>query len=173
MGQVSPPLKHYVDQLPDRSVRILIPGAGRAYEAAYLHRRGYEQVWVCDWAEAAFGWLRREVPDFPTTHQLVTSFFDLDIEVDLILEQTFFCAIDPSLRPAYARQAAALLAPGGTLAGLFWAHDFEEGPPFGGSLPEYKELFLPHFTFVQEGISPHSIPPRAGRELFLEMEVSG
>ena len=169
MGQVSPPLRHYIDQLEDKDIRILIPGAGRAYEAAYLHQRGFRHVYVCDWADAAFAWLRMQVPDFPRAHQLTEDFFDLAIEVDLIMEQTFFCAIDPDDRPAYAEQAADLLAEAGKLVGLFWATEFAEGPPYGGHLSEYRTLFRPYFRIVYADISPYSIPPRAGRELFLEL----
>ena len=40
-GYVSAPLKEYFDQLTDRSLRILIPGAGNAYEAEYLWSLGF------------------------------------------------------------------------------------------------------------------------------------
>jgi len=36
MGEVSPPIKAYIDQLTNKDLSILIPGAGNAYEAAYL-----------------------------------------------------------------------------------------------------------------------------------------
>ena len=34
MGMVSPPIKAYIDQLENKDLSILIPGAGNAYEAA-------------------------------------------------------------------------------------------------------------------------------------------
>ncbi|WP_265090289.1 TPMT family class I SAM-dependent methyltransferase [Psychrobacter cibarius] len=42
MGQVSPPLKAYIDQLPEsaKEQAILVPGAGNAYEVGYLHEQG-------------------------------------------------------------------------------------------------------------------------------------
>jgi len=171
IGDVSKPLKAYIDGLANKQLRVLIPGAGRAYEAAYLHQQGFEQVYVCDWAEDAFQLLRTQVPDFPTEHQLVQNFFELDLTVDLILEQTFFAAIRPEQRPDYARKAAELLAPKGRLAGVLFAQPFPtEGPPFGGTAEEYRTYFEPHFAVLQMDISENSIKPRAGKELFIELQ---
>jgi len=171
IGDVSRPLQVYIDELKNKQLRILIPGAGRAYEAVYLHRQGFEQVYVCDWAEEAFQYLRKEAPDFPDEHQLVNDFFQLDFTVDLILEQTFFAAISPDLRHDYARQAANLLAPNGRLAGVLFAQPFPtEGPPFGGTAEEYRTYFEPYFKILHLDISQHSIKPRAGQELFIELE---
>lgn len=171
LGAVSPALKEYLDRITDKTLRILIPGAGSAYEAIYLHRAGFTQIYVCDWAPSAFGYLRREAPDFPEAHLIVADFFKLDLQVDLILEQTFFCAIAPELREAYAEKTAGLLAAGGKLAGLLFAFPFEqEGPPFGGTREEYERLFTPHFQILHLAISEASIKPRAGRELFIELQ---
>lgn len=172
IGHASPPLLEYVNQLNDKQIRILIPGAGRAYEAVYLHRAGFEQVWVCDWAPAAFEHLLEHCPEFPRERLLAADFFELDMEFDLILEQTFFCAISRQQRQDYARQAARLLGQGGRLAGVLFAQEFEqEGPPFGGTAAEYQVYFMPHFEILVMEISPHSIRPRAGRELFVEMRI--
>ncbi len=67
---------------------------------------------VCDWAESAFSHLRKACPDFPSEHLIVGDFFKLDLQVDLILEQTFFCAISPKQRMDYAQHSANLLVPG-------------------------------------------------------------
>jgi hypothetical protein len=170
MGQVSPPLKHFIDRhLMDSHTRVLIPGAGRAYEAIYLHRKGFSEVHVCDWAPAAFDWLRQQAPDFPETHLHCTDFFQLQLQVDVILEQTFFSAIEPTMRPKYARQAFELLQPGGLLAGLLFAAPFDApGPPFGGTAAEYQGLFAPYFEIRHLAIAKDSIPPRLGHELWIE-----
>ncbi len=171
IGAVSKPLKVYMDGLADKQLRVLIPGAGRAYEAAYLQQQGFEQVYVCDWAKDAFDHLRTQMPDFPRAHQLVQNFFELDLTVDLILEQTFFAAILPELRAEYARKAADLLSPEGRLAGVLFAQPFPaEGPPFGGTAEEYRTYFEPNFDILQMNISENSITPRAGKELFIELQ---
>ncbi|SET00751.1 Thiopurine S-methyltransferase (TPMT) [Hymenobacter actinosclerus] len=170
-GAITPPLRDYFNQLglPD-SRRILIPGAGRGYEAEYLHRAGWPNVLVADLAPAALEALQTRVPGFPAAHLLLADFFALapTPPFDLIVEQTFFCALDPTLRPAYARQCARLLRPGGTLMGLLFDTEFSQpGPPFGGSRAEYRAYFEPYFDFVHFDTATNSLPPRQGRELFI------
>ncbi|GAB2767946.1 hypothetical protein HNQ93_000096 [Hymenobacter luteus] len=170
-GGITPPLRDYFAQLgPPDARRILIPGAGRAYEAEYLHRQGWPNVWVADVATAPLQSLHQRVPDFPPQHLLQQDFFRLapTPAYDLIVEQTFFCALDPGLRPAYAQQCAHLLQPGGTLMGLLFDTEFSQpGPPFGGSREEYREYFAPYFDFVHFDAATNSLPPRRGRELFM------
>lgn len=171
-GTPTPPLRAYFDQLaPAARPRVLIPGAGRAYEAEYLHRAGFEQVFVADFAPEALGALAARVPDFPAGHLLLADFFGLsnDPPYDLIVEQTFFCALDPALRPAYARQCARLLRPGGTLVGLLFEAAFADAtePPFGGTSAEYRAYFAPYFAFHHFTTATNSLGPRQGRELFI------
>lgn len=171
IGYPSPPLVHYLKQHAQPQDRILIPGAGHAYEAAWLHQQGYSNVYVCDWAPSAFDILREKAPDFPEAQLLVADFFELGLEVDLILEQTFFCAIDPDRRAAYARQASQLLSPGGKVAGLLFIHPLERGgPPFGGTTASYRTLFEAHFKILQLATAQDSIQPRAGNEVFFELQ---
>lgn len=171
LGAVSPPLKAYFDQLNSPKISILIPGAGNAYEAEYLHHKGFNQVFVADIAEAPLAALQKRVPDFPASHLLLQNFFTLTQQFDLIVEQTFFCAIDPALRPAYARKCAELLKPGGKLVGLLFNIAFEKaGPPFGGSQQEYQTYFEPYFHFHTFAPANNSIKPRAGHELFMILE---
>lgn len=170
IGYVSPAIKKYIDQLTDKTVRILLPGAGRGYEAAYLWKCGFRQTKICEWAPEAVQMFKTLQPQFPDSHILVEDFFKLDLVVDLILEQTFFCAIPPAQRPDYARQCASLLSKGGTLAGLLFATPFEKpGPPFGGTKDEYLKYFTPYFHIRQMDITPYSIPARRGNELFIEL----
>ncbi|MBI5915222.1 MAG: SAM-dependent methyltransferase, partial [Bacteroidetes bacterium] len=89
---------------------------------------------------------------------------------DLMLEQTFFCAIPPSLRTDYVNKAAQLLPPGKTLAGLLFASHFgKPGPPFGGTEAEYRKLFSPHFFIEAMEMCKNSILPRTGNELFFQL----
>lgn len=171
-GRITPPLRAYFDQLPVASQpRILIPGAGRAYEAEYLHHLGYRQVVVADLAPEPLAALAARVPDFPAENLWLADFFALDPaeKFDLLIEQTFFCAISPSLRAAYARQCAALLRPGGKLVGLLFDTPFAGAsePPFGGTRTEYRAYFAPYFEFVHFDTAHNSLAPRAGRELFI------
>ncbi|AMR29835.1 SAM-dependent methyltransferase [Hymenobacter psoromatis] len=171
-GRPTPPLRAYFDQLPvAQQPRILIPGAGRAYEAEYLHRLGFRNVVVADLAPEPLAALAARVPDFPKENLWLADFFALPPTktFDLLIEQTFFCALDPSLRPAYARQCAALLRPGGKLVGLLFDTEFPNAaePPFGGSREEYRAYFAPYFEFVHFETAYNSLTARAGRELFI------
>ncbi|MFT4761873.1 MAG: hypothetical protein ACI9XO_002346 [Paraglaciecola sp.] len=170
IGDISTPLKDFIDTLTDKNIRILIPGAGRAHEAVYLHKNGFKNVFVCDWAEEAFINLKIQTPDFPKENRLIGDFFKLDIEVDLILEQTFFCAINPDLRPEYAEKTASILAENGMLTGLFFGVEFERaGPPFGGIKEDYLPIFEPYFDILEMDFAENSIKPRFGKELFFRM----
>ena len=169
---VTPPLRTYFDQLDvARQPRVLIPGAGRAYEAEYLHSLGLQHVFVADIAQDALDALAARVPGFPTEHLLLADFFALAPQppYDLLVEQTFFCALNPALRPAYARQCATLLRPGGTLMGLLFDIDFGpvQEPPFGGTKEEYRGYFAPYFDFHHFETATNSLRPRQGRELFI------
>jgi SAM-dependent methyltransferase len=172
-GRATPPLRAYFDQLAvAQQPRILIPGAGRAHEAEYLHHLGFRQVVVADLAPEPLAELAARVLSFPQENLWLADFFALhptEAAFDLIMEQTFFCAIAPSLRPAYAQQCAALLRPGGKLVGLLFATEFPNAsePPFGGSKEEYAAYFRPYFEFIHFETAHNSLPARAGRELFI------
>ncbi len=171
IGSISTPLQNYFDGLVDKDLRILIPGAGKAHEAIYLHRQGFSNVYVCDWASSAFDLLREEVPDFTEEHLLIGDFFDLELPIDLVVEQTFFCAINPSLRTKYVQKMHQLLSDKGKLVGLLFANEFNKpGPPFGGTASQYRSLFAPYFDIINLDIALDSIKPRLGNELFVLLQ---
>ncbi|MDQ3101251.1 MAG: TPMT family class I SAM-dependent methyltransferase [Bacteroidota bacterium] len=168
LGGPSTPLREYIDQLKDKNIRILIPGAGRAYEAEYLHNRGFTRVYVIDLAEEPFTDLKKRCPTFPAEHLLVGDFFKHIGQYDLILEQTFFCALDPALREAYVKKMHELLAPGGKLTGVLFNDPLnDDRPPFGGSAEIYEPIFSKHFRSLSFKPCYNSIKPREGRELWL------
>lgn len=170
LGFVSPALKSYIDQLEDKRIRILIPGAGRSYEAEYLYKKGFKNVYVIDISPFAIAELNERVPQIPIEQLICKDFFQLGGEFDLILEQTFFCAIDPKLRVSYALHCNKLLKKGGKIAGLMFSFPLtEQGPPFGGCAEEYKNIFSKNFVVDIMEESTKSIDKRAGRELFVKM----
>lgn len=161
----TPPLTQYIDQVKRKDFKILIPGCGNAYEADYILKNEFKQVTLLDLSAVLIQSLQQRFAGKPIQilHQ---DFFEHRGQYDLILEQTFFCALNPNLRQAYADQMHALLKPGGTLAGVLFNRDFEAGPPFGGSASEYRNLFSRGFTIHTLEPCYNSIPPRAGNELF-------
>lgn len=168
IGAPSTPLKEYLDQLTDKELRILIPGGGRAYEAEYAHRLGFANVFVIDLSDAPLRDLLARCPDFPQAHFIEGDFFAHQDRYDLILEQTFFCALDPTLRGRYVEHMHKLLRPGGKLVGLLFNDALNsEKPPFGGFRDDYLPLFRRWFPAVSMEPCRNSIAPRAGRELWL------
>lgn len=168
LGQVSPPIKEYCDQLVDKTIKILIPGAGNAYEAEYLFNQGFSNVFIVDFAQTALDGFSERNPTFPKEQLLCSDFFELNDTFDLILEQTFFCAIDPSLRLKYVQKMSALLRGNGRLVGVMFNRDFDGGPPFGGNKEEYVSLFNPYFSEISFEECCNSITPRKGSELFVK-----
>ena len=168
LGGPSTPLKEYLDQLTDKELRILIPGGGKAWEAEYAHRQGFTNVFVIDLTDAPFKELLSRCPDFPKEHLIVGDFFQHEGQYDRILEQTFFCALDPALRERYVADMKKLLAPGGKLVGVLFNDTLNtDRPPFGGFKADYEPLFRKHFEQLSMEPCHNSIEPRAGRELWL------
>lgn len=171
VGAATTPIKEYVDQLTDKNIKILIPGSGNSYEAVYLFNQGFTRVFIVDISEYPLTRFRAQYPQFPAEHILHQDFFDLNDSYDLILEQTFFCALPPDLRPAYARKMHQLLNLSGRLVGVLFDDPlYEDHPPFGGNREEYRTYFSPYFCFHTFETAYNSIPPRRGRELFINLQ---
>jgi methyl halide transferase len=166
MGSACPALVTYCAQLEDKDITILIPGVGSGYEVDWLWEHGFRNVTALDWSPQALERLAARIPDFPENQLVTGDFFALEGRFDLILEQTFLSAIDPSKRRAYAIKLFSLLNPGGTVAGVLFDFPLDGGPPFGGVEADYRQMFEGLFEVKTMERCYNSIPPRAGRELF-------
>lgn len=172
IGYASPPLKEYFLQLKNKDASILIPGAGNGYEVELLIELGFKNVCVLDFAQAPLDALKKRLPDFPEKQLLQKDFFEHEGQYDLIIEQTFFCALDPDLRKKYVEQMCLLLKPGGKLVGLLFNDVMNtDRPPFGGSEFEYRNLFSERFDIKVMEACYNSIKPRMGKELFVIMQL--
>jgi len=170
LGEVSPPLKAYFDQLENKNLKILIPGGGNSHEAEYLFKQGFNNVFVVDVSKIALDNIKKRVPDFPTSQLIYANFFDVEETFDLVIEQTFFCAINPELRAKYAEKMHSVLKENGNLVGLlFDAKLNEDHPPFGGNKKEYVGYFEPYFTLNIFTECYNSYPNRQGMELFISL----
>jgi len=173
VGRKSLPMETIITQLPNKNAKILIPGAGNGYEFDFLIHSGFENVTVLDWSPSALKRLHQAYPQMADSCFVCADFFLFKGQYDVILEQTFFCALDPVLRPKLVQQIHALLKPEGLYTGVLF--DFpltEEGPPFGGSTEEYLALFSPVLKINYLKPSLVSEPKRAGRELIFEFQKS-
>ena len=169
IGEVSRPLKAYFDQLTNKDLKILIPGGGNAYEAEYLLKQGFKNTFVVDVSKTALSNLKKRVPEFPENQLIHKNFFDLEATFDLIIEQTFFCALNPNLRDIYAVKMHELLKENGKLVGLLFNIPLNKThPPFGGSKAEYLDIFEKLFKMEIFETCYNSINKRAGNELFIK-----
>jgi len=171
IGYASPPIMEYFKQEQNKSLRILIPGAGNAWEAEDLLKLNFSNIYVMDYSDEAISQFVERMPDFPQSQLIQADFFQHDGSYDIIVEQTFFSSLLPDQRPDYVKQVHRLLKPKGKLIGLLFNHPFAfDGPPFGGTPEEYTQLFSDYFRFIKFDVAYNSIKPRLGREHFLLFE---
>ncbi len=171
IGYASTPIKQYVDQLKDNSIKILVPGAGNGFEVEYLWNKGFRNVHILDISEVPLAEFKKRNPDFPNNQIHHTNFFEHASHYDLILEQTFFCSMPPTdeNRTAYAKHMATLLKEKGKLVGLWFDFPLIENSdkrPFGGNKALYKSYLSPYFEIATFEPCYNSITPRQGNELF-------
>lgn len=170
IGFPSPPLYQYLCQLNTKTLSILVPGAGNAHEVASAWDLGFRNVHLLDISILPIKEFYDKNPSFPANQVFHQDFFDHNGSYDLILEQTFFCALDPKLRGKYAQKMYELLKPNGRLVGVLFNREFgAEGPPFGGNLVEYQAYFEPYFEIEKFERCYNSIPARMGTEIFINL----
>ncbi len=130
----------------------------------------FKNVFLLDFAQQPLVNFKTKHRDFPSEHLICDDFFNHTGAYDLIIEQTFFCALNPNLREQYVSQMLSLLEPDGRLVGLLFDDELPgENPPFGGSIDEYNTLFSSNFTINVMETAYNSIKPRHGRELFINL----
>jgi hypothetical protein len=128
-------------------------------------QNGFTNVTVIDFATTPVEAMKQKFAEKPIKI-LQQDFFKHEGQYDYILEQTFFCALDPALRAAYVKKMSTLLKADGVLAGLLFNKTFETNPPFGGSKEEYEFLFSTHLHLQKMELCTNSIKAREGTELF-------
>ncbi|MGE5107581.1 MAG: methyltransferase domain-containing protein [Sphingobacteriales bacterium] len=171
IGYVSTPIREYIDQLTDKNISILIPGCGNSYEAEYLLKTGFGNITLIDISPTLTKKLEEKFNTYLKKQLTIITgdFFNLKGQFDLIIEQTFFCALNPQLRKNYVNKMYELLKPGGKLIGVLFNRDFEGGPPFGGSKEEYEKLFVEKFEIKKMETCYNSITPRKDAEVFINL----
>lgn len=169
-GKITTPLKEYIDQITNKNLKILIPGAGNGYELDYLIEKGFSNIYVIDFAATPLQNIATRNPKYKK-NLIHLDFFELNITFDLIIEQTFFCALNPNLREKYAAKMETILNENGKIVGLLFNFPLtNEGPPFGGTLEEYKYLFSNNFKIKVLENAYNSIKQRIDKELFFIFE---
>ncbi|MBC8323819.1 MAG: methyltransferase domain-containing protein [Candidatus Marinimicrobia bacterium] len=169
LGGPTPIFESMADSMSPGELCII--GCGKGYDAIMFAQKGFD-VTAVDFASSAINALEELANENDVNIQIVQKdIFSLTPEhintFDYIIEQTCFCAINPSRRKGYEQLVRKILKPGGKLIGLWFPldkHPDEEGPPFGTTLKEVKSLFDNGWKIVKEEFPDLSIEPRKGRE---------
>jgi methyl halide transferase len=153
LGQVAPPFVKLWEEEKLTVGKALVPGCGRGHEVIFLAENGFE-VTAIDFSKGAVTYLERALEERSLSGRvLYQDFFGLDNShddvYDLVLEQTFFCAIAPRQRVDYALNVARILKPGGMLVGLFYHTNKEGGPPYNTTPEDIEVNFAKNFK-IQE-----------------------
>ncbi|KAH7442715.1 hypothetical protein KP509_03G100900 [Ceratopteris richardii] len=169
LGKVTPVVADLVKRNDLPVGCALVPGCGSGYDVVALasHER---HVIGLDISSTAVGqaqklWHERESSAFEF---LCADFFEYKPRdpFDLILDYTFFCALEPSLRSLWGVKVNELLASEGELITIMFPMDtFEGGPPYAVSLHAYEKALHPHglrCTYFQENAL--AVEKRKGRE---------
>ena len=172
LGEISNPIKKWFDNQENKKINILIPGAGKGHEVKYGFENGFGNIFYMDFSSRAADLFKEICPGFPKDQILIGDFFSLKkpLFFDVIIEQTFFCAIDPTLRPNYIKKTNEILKENGKIIGLLFNREFDtNGPPFGGTEKEYRGLFNSKFNFKKFENSLLSTLPRKEYEFWIEL----
>ncbi len=150
-----------------RGARVLIPGCGSGYEVRCFAEAGCE-VLAIDFSDAALAAARRELGDLGHLVRKA-DFFGFEDDAtpfDVIYERALLCALPRGQWPDWGRRVAALLAPGGLLAGFYYFDDNVRGPPFGINATALEALLATAFDRLEDSIVPDEqcLPVFAGKE---------
>lgn len=171
IGHASPAITKFMENYTPKDAAILIPGCGNAYEAEWLVENGFTNITLVDIAPKLVSILQEKFNDTPQINVVCDDFFAHQGRYDVIIEQTFFCALPPVRRNDYALKTSELLKNEGRIIGVLFDIEFEkQGPPFGGLTSEYRLLFEPYFDIVKMEKCYNSIPPRADSEVFINLQ---
>ncbi|HIJ51019.1 MAG TPA: methyltransferase domain-containing protein [Nitrospinae bacterium] len=169
LGQVAPPFIKLFESKIILPGKTLIPGCGRGHEVIYLAENGFE-VTAVDYSPGAVNHLKSTVQERNLKCEVLNmDFFGIDSAhngvYDLLIEQTFFCAISPEQRSSYVSTVARALKKGGMLAGLFYHTGEEEGgPPFNTTREDIKKYFSDSFEIRQLSKAEDSAEQRKNKE---------
>ncbi len=168
LGKVAPPFVNLFESKTIVPCKTLIPGCGRGHEVLYLSGNGFD-VTAVDYSIGAVAHLRDAILKKEFNSRVFhLDFFELDEShneiYDLLIEQTFFCAISPEQRSSYVATVARVLKKGGMLAGLFYHTGQEGGPPFDTTEEDIIEYFSDSFEIRELAQAKDSAEQRKDKE---------
>ncbi|EGF83244.1 hypothetical protein BATDEDRAFT_84793 [Batrachochytrium dendrobatidis JAM81] len=155
-GDVTPAITQFLAETPTPlGESVIVPGCGMGYDVLAFAKAGYKSSLGLDMAPTSTAQAKAHAakddhPLVANAHFETGDFFEIkNRQFDLLFDYTFACAIEPSLRDAWAAQVAALIKPGGyALILMFPLRDSEGGPPYKWSVMEYSKYLEPNFEVV-------------------------
>lgn len=146
--------------------KAIVPGCGSGHDVRLLAAHGLEVVGL-DIAPTAVARARARPTDGKAVY-VRADWLDLPEQFhgrfDWVVEHTCFCALQPSLRPAYVTSVVRALKPGGAFLAVFYREPASvEGPPFGVTDAELERLF-DGFRLEERARPEAAYPSRVGRE---------
>lgn len=172
LGRPTPAFQELLSSGRLKPGRIIVPCAGRGYDARLFARNGF-RVTAVDFADRPIQEMQRLATSDAPIEILQADMFALpsafDGSFDYVLEYTCFCAINPQRREQYADLVARLLKPQGIHIHLAFPLDAREGgPPFAVTSHEIIERFEKRgFKLIHRELPGASVSPRRGREELL------
>ena len=168
LGQVAPPFVNLFESKTIFPGKTLVPGCGRGHEVIFFAENGFE-VTAVDFSLGAINHLKSTVQERKLKCEILhMSFFEIDAvhngTFDVVIEQTFFCAISPEQRTSYVSTVARALKQGGMLAGLFYHTEEEGGPPFNTTREDIVKHFSDSFEIRQLTKAEDSAERRKNKE---------
>ena len=168
LGQVAPPFVELREKGKLPLGKVLVPGCGRGHEVIFLSENGFEVTGI-DFSEGAVTYLGNALKKRNLKGRVLhQDFFSLDDThdgvYDLVIEQTFFCAISPRQRQDYVLKVSRMLKPGGMLVGLFYHTDKQGGPPYNTTREDIETHFSENFEIQELDKTSLSSEQRKGKE---------
>ncbi|UCH28136.1 MAG: methyltransferase domain-containing protein [Myxococcales bacterium] len=169
-GASAPALHELLQRELVPSGRVLVPGCGTGYDLATLARDDREVVGI-DLSEDARAAFIAAHPNLPgTVVYEVTDFFSYGpgSGFDFVWDYTFFCALDPDQRGAWANAMSRLVRPSGILATLLFPFEDpisdREGPPWPINAALVRAFVGDVFEEIEVREMADTHPGREGKE---------
>uniref|UniRef100_A0A1D1XSJ7 Putative thiol methyltransferase 2 n=1 Tax=Anthurium amnicola TaxID=1678845 RepID=A0A1D1XSJ7_9ARAE len=148
IGRPTPVILHLLQIGALPKGRALVPGCGSGHDVVAMACPERYVVGL-DISESAINKACELTSTLPNKHCfsfLAEDFFTWrPTELfDLVFDYTFFCAIDPCMRSAWANKICDILRPDGELITLMYPiGDYVGGPPYAVSVDDYEEVLNP------------------------------
>jgi SAM-dependent methyltransferase len=145
--------------------RVLVPGCGSGWDVRCFAENGWDVVGI-DFSRAALEEARHVLgPHFGRVREGDVFAPIAEAPFGVVYERAFLCALPRRMWGEWGRRMAALVQPGGVLAGFFYFDEGERGPPFPlHSQRELDDLLDGAFERIEDAPAADSIAVFRGKE---------